>query len=207
MNVFKLAKKDLVPLRVSKVRCQFVLYLSLLSEVGTHHYVLMTDLKPFINFIRNRQSSSRDGKCRNCFHVCISNESLQNHKINCYGNEAAMIVLPDDKKKLHQSKSIETTWFVTLVIFFDTEALLDLTHTCASTSNASGHMKLEKHIPSGYEFIVVEHGNYKMLPHRIKRQYNSLEDSIDELEKNAKDIYRDRSQKNKASRQKNSVAD
>ena len=101
--------------------------------------------------------------CRYCFHVCNSLESLQSHKVNCYENEAATVVLPDDNKTLHQFKSTKATWFVPLVIYFDTEALLVPIHTCASAPNASSQMKLEKHIPRGYAFIFVEHGNDKVL--------------------------------------------
>ena len=48
-------------------------------------------------------------------------------------------------------------------------------------------MKLEKHIPCGYVFIIVEHENDKLLSDRIKRE-NYSEDFIEELEKRAKDI-------------------
>ena len=77
------------------------MHLLLLSEDGTHHYVLFTDLKHFVYFIKNKQSRSRNEICWNCFHVCNSIGGLQNRKINCYENEAATIVLPDDKKELH----------------------------------------------------------------------------------------------------------
>ena len=50
-------------------------------------------------------------------------------------------------------------------------------------------MKLEKHILSGYAFIIVEHGSDKVLAYRIEREYNCLEDFIKELEKIAMDIY------------------
>ena len=70
VNVFRFEEKDLVPLRVSKYDSDLVMDLLLLSEVGTHHYVLITDLKNFADFVKNKQRRSRDEKCRNCFHVC-----------------------------------------------------------------------------------------------------------------------------------------
>ena len=124
VNVFRFEEKDLVPLRVSKYDRDFVRDLLLLSEGRTHHYVLITDLKHFPNFVKNKQSRSRDEKCKNCFHVCSSLESLKNHKVNCYENEAARIVLPDERKKLHQFKSTRATWFVPLAVYFDTERFL-----------------------------------------------------------------------------------
>ena len=138
VNVPRFEKKDLVPLRVSKFPCEFIMYSSLLSEDGTHHYVLITDLEHSVSFIKNKQRRSRVEICRNCFHVCISLERLQNHKINFYKNETATFVLPDDKKELHQFKSTKVFWFVPLIFHFDTEALLVPIHTCASAANASG---------------------------------------------------------------------
>ena len=99
-----------------------------------------------VNFIENKQRKSGDGICRNCSQVGFSLENLQNHKINCYENEASAKVLPDDNKSFTNSK-VKATWLVPLVIYFDTEASLVPIHTCASAPNASARMKLEKHFP------------------------------------------------------------
>ena len=68
----------------------------------------------------------------------VPTESLQNHQINSYEMKATTIVLPEDKKKLHQFKITKATWFVPLVIYFDTEALPVTIYTCASEPNATG---------------------------------------------------------------------
>ena len=95
-------------------------------------------------------------------HVGKSIESLESHKIICYGNEIAPKVLPDDTERLHQINSTITTWFVPLVFYLNTEARLVHSHTCASATNARGQMKMEKHIPSGYAFIIFERGGNKV---------------------------------------------
>ena len=65
-NVFRSEEKDLVPLRVSKYDSDSVMDLLLLSEGGTHHYVLITDLKHFAKSVKkNKQSRSIDEICRN----------------------------------------------------------------------------------------------------------------------------------------------
>ena len=128
--------------------------------------------------------AGQETKYAETFHVCSSLESLKSHKVNCYENEAARKVLPDERKKFHQFKSTRATWFVPLVVYFETEALLVPMHTCSPAPNASGQMKLEKHVPCGYAFVIVEHGNDKVLWYRIKREPNCLEDFIQELEKN-----------------------
>ena len=146
VNVFILEKKDLLPLRVSKFPSDFIMDLFLLSEGGSHHYVLITDLKHFVNFLKNKQSSSRDEFCRNCFHICNAIKSFERHNLNCYENEAAAIILPDDPKTIHQFKNTRAIWFVPLVIYLDTEALLVPLSTCAPSPCVSSQVKLEKHV-------------------------------------------------------------
>ena len=189
VNVFILEKKDLLPLRVSKFPSDFIMDLLLLSEGGSHHYVLITDLKHFVNFLKNKQSRSRDEICRNCFHICSSTGSFEIHKLNCYENEAAAIILPDEHKNIHQFKNTRAVWFVPLVIYLDTEALLVPLSTCAPSPSISSQVKLEKHVPCGYAFVIVEHGNDKVLSYRIMRGPDCLDDLIKELEKLATDIY------------------
>ena len=157
--------------------------LLLLSEGGFHHYVLITDLKHFVIFLKNKQSRSRDEICRNCFHICNSIESFERHKLNCYKNEAAAVILPDDHKNIHQFKNTRAIWFVPLVLYLDTEALLVPLSTCAPSPSVSSQVKLEKHVPFGYAFVIVEHGNDKTLSYRIKRGPDCLDDLIKELQK------------------------
>ena len=61
VNVFRFQK------RISKFRYDFIKDLLLLSEEGTHHYVLVTDLRHSVNFLENKQSRSRDKFWRNVF--------------------------------------------------------------------------------------------------------------------------------------------
>ena len=159
VNVFRLEKKDLLPLRVSKFVSDFIMDLLLLPEGGSHHYALITDLKRFVNFLKNKQSKSRDEICRNCFHICSSTKFLENHKLNCFENEAAAIVLPNEQKRLHQFKSSRAIWFVPLVIYLDTEAFLVPISTCTRSPNNSSQVKLEKGVPCKNAFVAVEHGN------------------------------------------------
>ena len=119
----------------------------------------------------------------------IQLKAYQKHKINCHENEATTIALTTIKKKLHQFKSTKATWFVLLVVYFDTRLLLVFIHTCASAPSAGGQMKLKKHIPSGNAFFNFVHGNDNILPYRTKREKNCLRDFIGELEKTAKKIY------------------
>ena len=97
VNVFRFENKDLVPLRISKFKSRFIMDLLLLSEGTSNHYVLIVDLKSFINFLRKKQSRPRDEICRNCFHICNSVRSLENHKTSsCYPYEAAVIISPEE---------------------------------------------------------------------------------------------------------------
>ena len=73
--------------------------------------------------------------------------------------------------------------------YLDTEALLVPLSTCAPSHNVSSQSKLEKHVPCGFAFVIVKHGNDKVLSYRIKRGPDCLDDLIKEQEKLATDIY------------------
>ena len=107
VNVFLFENKDLVPLRISKLKSRFIMDLLLLSEGTSYHYVLIVDLKSFINFLRKKQSRPRDEICGNCFHMCNSVGSLENHKASCYACEAAAIIFPEEQRKFHRFKNLE----------------------------------------------------------------------------------------------------
>ena len=58
VHVFRIEKKGLGSLKSRNFHT--ILYkIYYLSEDGTHHYVLITNLKPFVNFIKNKQRTSR----------------------------------------------------------------------------------------------------------------------------------------------------
>ena len=118
-----------------------------------------------------------------------SNKRIRNHKCNCYGNEAATIVLPEDKKTLHQFKTTKTTRFALLVVQLENETLLVPIHICESAPNASARMKLQKNISSCYAFIFVEHRNDNFLSYTFRREHVCLEVLIKDFKKIAKDIF------------------
>ena len=91
-----------VPLRISKFKSLFFIDLLLLSEYISY-YLLIVDLKSF-NILRIKQSRSRHEICRNCFHVCNSIRSLENHQASFYAYEAAVIILPEEERKFHRFK-------------------------------------------------------------------------------------------------------
>ena len=76
VNVFILEKKDLLPLRVSKFPSDLIMNLLLLSEGGSHH-VLITDLKHFVNFLKNKQSRSRDEISQKLFSYLYFNREFR----------------------------------------------------------------------------------------------------------------------------------
>ena len=90
------------------------------------------------------------------------------------------IILPDDHKNIRQFKNTRAIWFVPLFFYLDTEALLVPLSTCAPSHNVSSQSKLEKHVPCGFAFVIVKHGNDKVLSYRIKRGPDCLDDLIKE---------------------------
>ena len=85
--------------------------LYILLEGGAQQYVLLTDLEHLVTILIKQ--SRRDEIRRNSFHFCSSVQTLgENHKLNCYGKQLELIVLPNDNKKNHRFKITNATWFV-----------------------------------------------------------------------------------------------
>ena len=67
------------------------------------------------------------------------------------------------RRSFTSSKVQEPLGLYLWLFFFDTEALLVPIPTPSSAPNASGLMKLEKHVPCGYAIVMVEHGSDNVL--------------------------------------------
>ena len=111
VNNIRKEKKYFIPLRASKLAPIFIMDLYILLEGGAQQYVLLTDLEHLVTI--PIKQSRRDEIRRNCFHFCSSVQTLgENHKLNCYGKQRELIVLPNDNKKNHRFKITNATWFV-----------------------------------------------------------------------------------------------
>ena len=157
-----ISNKNLIPLPILKQNdFRFTFDSLLLTDQQTHHYVLIKDLRVFVN---NIKGSSRSGSviCRNCFHICSSESIYERHMKSCIEHEAATIIMPDAAKNKLIFKIFQSKWFVPFVLYFDFEFFIKPVNSC---SNSSGRISniVEHYEPCGYCLVAVELKNSMQL--------------------------------------------
>ena len=79
VNVFRYQKKDLFPLRISKLQeLPFILDLLLLSD-GQAYHCFDQRLKIFVSSLKQQVPRSSSKICRKCFDVCYTAEVYERH--------------------------------------------------------------------------------------------------------------------------------
>ena len=148
---FRYEDKTLVPIRVSKKSgYNFEIDLLLLEDGVTHHYVLITNLKNLISNISGRCGSTRERLCRNCFHICSTQEVLDRHLPGCIENDAAIIELPSKEKNKMEFGNYKARWFAPVVIYFDLESIIQPIARCCQQKQTTEQKLLNytKHVGS-----------------------------------------------------------
>ena len=159
VNVFRYEKKSLYPFRVSKHDPDFVVDLLLITDGERYHYVLITDLVNLVRKVQGRQIDARAKNCRNCFHVCSNNETLQKHEKLCYQFETCQVLLPEPDSNSLAFKKFQAKSALPLVIYFDLESIIVPVSSVEQNPQTSGTRVLDKHIPSGYCYVAISHGS------------------------------------------------
>ena len=121
VNVFRYEKKSLYPFRISKHNSDFVADLLLITDGERYHYVLITDLVNLVRKVQGRQIDAPAKICRNCFHVCSNNETLQKHEKLCYQFETCQVLLPQPDSNSLAFKKFQAKTALPLVVYFDLE--------------------------------------------------------------------------------------
>lgn len=184
---YRLEGKELVPTKVSKHTDgdRLMLDLLLLNADQNYHYCLILNLKNLVNKIKKKKYRAPDKICRNCFHVCSSEERWQRHIKSCYGHEPAVIKMPEEGKNAHTFRNVKARWYHPFVIYYDLESVLCEVNE-PSTSNQS---KLEQHKPCGFALAAIEHGKPEPKVFVLKREPDCIKVLLQTLEKLARDIH------------------
>ena len=190
VNVFHYRKKTLIPVLISKNRdSRFVIDLLLLTDGQRHHYVLIKDLKVFVNNIRGLSPRSGTVLCRNCFHICSTDEIYQRHVQSCLEHEAVTIKMPPPEKSTLCFQNYQAKWFVPFVIYFDFESLIKPEQSCSNNPDGSFSQTIELHEPCGFCVAVVELDNPKPAFMKVERSPKCMQSFAILLQQLAKDIY------------------
>ena len=147
VNVFRYHKKQLLLLRVSKKRYNFVIDLLLISDGQRFHYVLIKDLEKLVSNIRGIIVNHRSALCRNCFHLCSSSELLKKHQELRYDYDAAIITMPTKKELLFKKHKAKI--FSPIVVYIDLESILEKVHSVPNDPKKTHSRLIEKHTPRG----------------------------------------------------------
>ena len=190
VNVFQYDKKNLIPLLISKQEdFRFILDLLLLTDGQTHHYVLIKDLKTFVNNIKGLSPRSGTVICRNCFHICSSQSIYERHVKSCIEHDAATITRPEPGKNNLIFKNLQSRWFVPFVFYFDFESLLKPAANCSNSSAVNMSDIVEHHEPCGFCLVAVELNNPEPVFIKVERSDECVKSFAELLVKLAKHVH------------------
>ena len=186
------------PLRVSKHNSDFVVDLLLITDGERYHYVLIRDLVNLVRKVQGRQIDARANICRNSFHVCSNNETLQKHKFGalCYQFETCKVLLPEPDSNSFAFKKFQAKTALPLVVYFELESVVIPVSSVEQNPQTSKTRALDKHIPSGYCYVAISHGGPKLEFFYLYRGEDCMQVSVKQMKTLAKDIY-DKNQKHR----------
>ncbi len=137
VNVFGYENKEVVPLRITKLRNKkYHVNLLLLTTVETAHYCLVTDLDRFLH--RTKSDGHRHYFCQYCLQGFKKQSTLSKHQPYCSSGEEQKIVLPTpDEDDVLQFKDFSKQMRVPFVIYCDFETLNRKIDSCAPDPGSS----------------------------------------------------------------------
>ena len=193
VNVFQYQKGDLIPMIVSKFESSdnFIMDLLLLYEPGMHHFVLIKDLLRFVCEVRKQKFRSFLQLCRNCFQIQNNEIDHKTHERLCKDHEPAVVITPTAENGCHKYKfkNYQALWYAPFVVYFDFESFLNPVTTCMNNPQISSSRVLEKHEPSGYSMVAIDHESSEPFFFSLDSSENCLENFIKELHLLARDVY------------------
>ena len=193
VNVFQYQKGDLIPMIVSKFESSdiFIMDLLLLYEPGMHHFVLIKDLLRFVCEVRKQKFRSFLQLCRNCFQIHYNEIDHKTHERLCKDHEPAVVIMPTAENGCikYKFKNFQALWYAPIVVYFDFESFLNPVTTCMNNPQISSSRVLEKHEPSGYSMVAIDHESSEPFFFSLDSSENCLENFIKELHLLARDVY------------------
>ena len=188
INVFRFDKKQLVPLRVSREPDkELEIDLLLVDDGQEYHYVLITDLLRLVNLVKGTGALGTRQLCRNCFHICMNQETYQRHRASCLNHEPAVIIMPKPEKNKLKFTNVAARWFAPVVIYFDLESLLQPVIGCANKAQSTAVTEI--HRPSGFCLVGIEHGNPDPIFLQLERSEDCMVKFVDALQRIALQVH------------------
>ncbi|XP_020608918.1 uncharacterized protein LOC110047502 [Orbicella faveolata] len=202
INVIGYEEGFFYPLRVSKRSNKMVINLLFISNKETNHYCWIKNMSRLMTSKVSNHNGTRHFcyRCLNSFH---SEKSLKEHKEYCDNNEGVKPEMPmvkDDKGEFLEPKFITFNNFhkkqrVPFVVYADFECFTEKIDTCQPIDNKSFTNQYQKHVPSGFRYLIKCFDNNIFSPKFVKYTKKAADEDIpqlfiESLEKDIKDIYK-----------------
>ena len=159
--------------------------LFLLYEPGVHHIFLIKDLLRFVCEVRMQKFRSFLKLCRNCFQIHYNEIDHKTHERLCKDHEAIVVVIRPTAEKFCYNcklKKFCALWYAPIVIYFDFISYLNPDTTRMNNPQISSFRVLEKHEPSGYSMVAIDHEYSE--PFSFSLNSSCLENFIKDLHHN-----------------------
>jgi len=144
----------IVPLRVSpSVKSNHINLLLLQEQDDTSHYVFIKDISRFLGHLTKRKKHLF--WCENCLTPRDDRESHEAHRKRCIEQDAQRIKLPSIRDSVMKFQDHASRMKHDYVIYCDLEAVLEPYSTAYPAPNVSSTTRTNRHIPSGYCYVIV----------------------------------------------------
>ena len=164
--MFRYTEKQLVPLRVTREKGDGLeIYLLLVDDGQECHSILILDLLRLVSNVKGTTTLTHRVLCRNCFHVCMGDNTYKRHQVSCWQHEPAVVKTPLAEKKL-KPKNWQGCWMSIKPVV-----------GCQNANQSTSVTKIPK--PSGFCVVRIKHGNPRLIFMQLERSENCMEKVVE----------------------------
>lgn len=166
----------ITPLYVSKLDYKEECDLVIFGEESEYHYAYIRNFDRLMSSTTKHEC--RTFRCKRCMSSFNTEKSLMNHQITCNENDTVRVSCPKKGSKI-KFKNLKNKQRAPFVIYADFESFLEKKDEPVKKNLREGETSntniTQKHIPSGFFYLVVTRGNYN-LPMEYTYKYIKFEE-------------------------------
>lgn len=168
VNVFGW-ENEIFPLQITKYRFPTHVNLLLITRGEKRHFCLIKNMSRLLG--DRTKHRTRTWYCNYCLHGFVRQDLLDSHLPYCSINAPQKVVVPEEKDKWLKFKNHAKGLKVPFVIYADFECVLQ--PHCETTTCTE---KYQKHVPSGFSYIVVSSVDKYTKPAVVYRGENVMDE-------------------------------
>ena len=181
INVFGWEKNEIFPLQITKFSHQVHINLLLISDGIRRHFCLIKNMSRLLG--DRTKHNGQAYYCNYCLHGFVRQELLDSHIPYCSTNAPQRVSLPEDTEKWLKFKNHAKGLKVPFTIYADFECFLK---PCSESTKQT--KKYQKHVPSGFSYVVVSSDDKYTKPATVYRGENVMDEFFKHLEQEQKYI-------------------